>query len=108
MRVLLDNCVPWRLGRELPGHKVSSLIKLGWTELTDGDVLDKMADDFDVLVTMDKNLRFQQNMQERSVTVLILRSPTNNLATLRLIVPALLKALDNLVPGVAREIRVDD
>ena len=43
MRVLLDNCVPWRLAESIPGHAVASVIDLGWADLTNGRLLDAMA-----------------------------------------------------------------
>ena len=66
MRVLLDNCVPRRLGDYLAGHETSSVIKLGWADFDDGKLLDIMAGRFDALVTMDKGIRFQQQLKHRN------------------------------------------
>src|SRR5262245_65507407 len=48
VRVLLDNCVPWRLADSIHGHDVASVIDLGWAGLTNGPPLDAMAGQFDV------------------------------------------------------------
>jgi len=56
VRVLLDNCVPWRLAESIHGHDVASVIDLGWANLTNGRLLDVMAGEFDVLVTVDKSM----------------------------------------------------
>ena len=56
MRILLDNCVPWRFGGKLYGHDVSAVVKIGWGDLDDGPLLDAMDGHNDVLVTMDNGL----------------------------------------------------
>jgi hypothetical protein len=66
VRVLLDNCVPWRLAKSITGHDVTSVIDLGWADLTNGRLLDAMVGQFDVLVTVDKGMRFQQRVDDPS------------------------------------------
>jgi hypothetical protein len=66
VRVLLDNCVPWRFAESIHDHEVAGVIDLGWAELTNGRLLDAMARQFDVLVTVDKGIRFSNG----STTVL--------------------------------------
>ena len=64
MRVLLDHCLDWRLRRSLPGHITKSVGKLGWGRLKDRPLLARAAAQFDVLVTSDKNLPFQQDLNK--------------------------------------------
>jgi hypothetical protein len=104
VRVLLDNCVPWRLAESIHGHEVASVIGLGWAELTNGRLLDAMAGQFDVLVTVDKGIRFQQSLNDRPVALVLLRARSNRLADLLPLVPALLQVLDEVKPGEVREI----
>jgi len=104
LRVLIDNCVPWRLGDAIVGHAVSSVVKLGWADLDDGRLLDAMVGHFDVLVTTDKSIPFQQRLSERPLALMILRAKSNTLRDLLPLVPALLEVLKAIRPGEVREI----
>lgn len=101
MKVLLDECVDWRLSRDLPAHEVRSARQMGWSTIKNGELLALAARDFDVFVTVDRNLSFQQNLTTRSIAVLVLRAKTNRLSDLRPLLPALLAAIDEAVPGRA-------
>lgn len=105
MRVLLDNCVPWRLGEACRGHEVESVIDLAWDTLENGSLLDAMTGRFDVLVTVDRSMPFQQRLSGRPFAVIVLRARTNRLADLLPLVPALLRAFDEVKPGEVREIK---
>ena len=104
MRVLLDGCVPRRLAAELPGHEVRTAPEMGWADLDDGPLLDAMAGRFDVLVTVDKSLPKQQNLEQRPLAVVVLRAKTNRLADLRPLAPALRTAIPKMRPGQSREL----
>jgi predicted nuclease of predicted toxin-antitoxin system len=104
MRILLDACVPRRLGNELPGHEVRTVPEMGWADLDDGPLLDAMAGLFDALVTVDKNLPKQQRVQNRLFGIVVLRAKTNRLADLLPLVAALRAALEELRPGEVREL----
>lgn len=73
MRVLLDNCVDPRFAQLLPRHEVSHCLDLGWDKLSNGELL-KAAEDheFEVLLTVDSNMRFQQNLAGRSISLVTL------------------------------------
>ncbi len=105
MRILLDNCVPWRLGAALTGHEVSSVVHLGWAALSDGELLDAMGDRFDLLVTVDKNLQFQQDLRQRPFAIAVLRATSNRIHDLLPLVPKLLSALPAINPGQVPEIQ---
>jgi hypothetical protein len=75
-----------------------------WAEFKNGRLLDAMAGQFDVLVTVDKGIRFQQRLDSRPVAVVLLRAPSNRLADLLPLIPALLEALYHVKPGALREI----
>lgn len=62
MRILLDEAVPRRFGRDLPGHETSTVQGLGWAGKKNGEILHLASGDFDVLVTVDKKMRFEQNL----------------------------------------------
>ena len=99
MRILLDNCVPWRLGAALTGHEVSSVVQLGWAALSGGELLDAMGSRFDLLVTVDKNLQFQQDLRRRPFAIAVLRAKSNRICDLLPLVPKLLAALPAVIPG---------
>jgi predicted nuclease of predicted toxin-antitoxin system len=104
MRVLLDECVDWRLSRDLTGHHVMTARQMGWTAIENGELLALAAQEFDVFVTVDRNLAFQQNLTGLKIAVLVLRAATNRLADLRRLVPRLLDAIASADPGEARMI----
>jgi predicted nuclease of predicted toxin-antitoxin system len=72
MKILFDQRTPAPLRHALPGHAVSTAYELGWASLTNGDLLDAAERSFDVLVTTDQSLPYQQNLTGRRLVVLIL------------------------------------
>ena len=62
MRVFLDECVDRRLSREIVSHEVRTAAQMGWTSIKNGELLALAAQEFDVFVTVDRNLSFQQNL----------------------------------------------
>jgi predicted nuclease of predicted toxin-antitoxin system len=107
MRLLLDECVPVRLVRALPSHQVSTVVQEGWSGVKNGKLLALAATRFDVLVTVDKNLQYQQNTSALPVAVLVLDAVSNELSSLLALVPALEAALINLKPNRYILLRAD-
>ena len=105
MRILLDACVPRGLRRSLAGHDVSTAREMGWNRLPDDLLLGNVSYTFDVLVTVDKSMPFQQRLSSRPFGVVLLRARTNRLADLLPLVPALLRALGEIKPGEVREVK---
>ena len=99
MKVLLDECVDWRLSRNLAGHEVKSARQMGWDAIENGELLRLVSGQFDVFVTVDRNLSFQQNLTGLPVAVIVLQARTNRLADLRPLVPSLLTAIEIAQPG---------
>jgi hypothetical protein len=93
VRIPLDECVGWRLSRDLVGHDVRTARQMGWTTIKNGELLALAAQSFDVFVTVDRNLSFQQNMAGLRIAVMVLRAKNNRLADLRPLAPDLLAAL---------------
>jgi hypothetical protein len=107
VRVLLDECVDWRLSRDIVGHDVKTARQMGWTTIKNGELLTLAAAHFDVFVTVDRNLSFQQNLDTFSIAVMVLQAKTNRLADLRPLVPSLLAAIESAVTGAPNFIGVD-
>lgn len=74
MKLLLDECVTRRLKRDLIGHDAKTVAEAGFRGLKNGDLLRAAASDFDVLITVDRNLPFQQNIDAFQIAVVILIS----------------------------------
>jgi predicted nuclease of predicted toxin-antitoxin system len=89
MRVLLDECVDWRLLRDLTDHDTKTVKQLGWEKIKNGALLRAAADQFDVLVTVDKD------MPSQHVAVVVLRGRSTRLADLRKLLPTLRGALES-------------
>jgi hypothetical protein len=100
MKVFLDGCVDWRLSRELVDHEVRAARDLGWTSIRNGELLALASQEFDVFVTVDRNLSFQQNVTALTIAVIVLHAPTNRLADLKPLVPLLLAAIVSSPRGV--------
>ena len=93
MKVLLDECVGRRLSREISGHDVRTARQMGWTTIRNGALLALAEQEFDVFVTVDRNLAFQQHLPAFAIAVIVLRARSNRLADLLPLVPELLTTL---------------
>jgi predicted nuclease of predicted toxin-antitoxin system len=97
MRVLIDECLNWRLGRGLSGHYFSSVSKMGWSGISNGQLLVLAEQNgFDVLLTGDRNLRFQQNATQLRIAVVVLEAPGTQLHQTLPLMPQVLAALPTL------------
>ena len=93
MRVLLDGNVPSKLAKLLSGHDARTIHQEGWSNLSNGALLDAASNKYAVFVTLDQNLSYQQNLRDRPLAVIVLRARSNRLEHVELLVPALLKAI---------------
>jgi len=101
MNLLLDECVDERLAAEIPGHEVKTVPQMGWANFNNGHLLGLAQQNFDVFITVDRNLPFQQNLPKFDIAIVVLRAPTNRLADLKLLVPFLLTHLPTAPTGQA-------
>ena len=101
MRILLDECVSARLRRELIGHDVQTVAYAGWSSAKNGALLQLVANSgqFDVFLTLDKNLPQQQQLGTLPFAVVVLRAISNDIDDLRPLVPELLRRLPQFLPG---------
>ena len=72
MRILFDHGTPAPLRHALLDHEISTAYEMGWAELNNGDLLGAAENQFEVLITTDQNLRYQQNLEGRRLAVLVL------------------------------------
>ena len=73
MRILFDHSTPAPLRRHLPGHEVKEAFELGWERLSNGELLNAAEKDgFEILITADKNIRYQQNLTGRKIALIVI------------------------------------
>lgn len=82
MRLLLDESVPASLRRHLRGHEVRTVVELGWQGVRNGHLLILAAAEFDALITVDKNMPYQQNAAALPLPVFVLSARSNELKAL--------------------------
>ncbi|HUP21152.1 MAG TPA: DUF5615 family PIN-like protein [Gemmatimonadota bacterium] len=99
MKVLVDECVDWRFSREIVGHEVKTAHQMGWSTIKNGELLALAAKEFDVFVTVDRNLSFQQNLPVFAIAVIVLRASSNRLSDLKPLVPQLLTSIPTAKAG---------
>ena len=83
MRILLDECVNPRLRLAFPGDAVRTVAEMGWRALTNGRLMETAAPDFDVFVTLDQNLKFQNPVARYALGIVVLISQLNHLTAYR-------------------------
>ena len=99
MRVLLDECLPRKLKREQSGHEVRTVPEAGWSGKKNGELLRLAEQEFDVFVTVDQNLRYQQNLLTVQLAIILLVAQDSRLQTLRPLMGEVQEALSRLKTG---------
>lgn len=105
MRVLLDECVPRKLRRELPGHDVRTVAEMGWAGTRNGILLERAAAEFDVFLTVDQGIEFQQHLAGINLAVIVIAALSNNVDDLRPLMPRVLAAISSTSPGRSALVR---
>jgi len=105
MRVLLDECVPRALRNDIPGHAVRTVAEVGWAGVENGELLRLAATAFDVLITVDRNLEYQQSFKGISLAVIVIHASSNDIIALRPLMPAVLDLIPQAKPGVLTHVR---
>lgn len=94
MKLLLDENLPRRLKQDFSGHEIFTVVEMGWSGITNGELLKLMLESrFEALLTFDKNLQHQQNFKKYSITVFVLSAPNNTYDLTRQLVPKILEHL---------------
>jgi hypothetical protein len=103
-RVLLDENLPRGLAGELSSYAVSTVHDQGWKGIANGDLLKRAAQQFDVLVTADQNLQYQQNLEAAELGVVVLVARSTRLQDLKPLVPVLVEAIAVVRAGELRRV----
>lgn len=99
MKLLLDECVVYDLKRDLIGHEVATVVEAGFSGLKNGALLRAAAGLYDVLITVDRNLQYQQNIKSLDIAVMILVAGGIKTQHLRPLVPKLMETLKTIQSG---------
>jgi hypothetical protein len=106
MLILLDECIDRRFAKEIQGHVVKTVPEMGWANFKNGHLLRIAQQEFDVFITIDRHLPYQQNISRLSIAVIVLQAKTNRLADLQPLVPLLQEMLPTAPIGTATYIRL--
>lgn len=99
VKILLDHCLNWRLKRLLLGHVVKSTLEMGWDTFRNGHLLTLAEAEFDVFLTVDKGIEYQQNLVGRTIAVITMRGKNNKIETHAPLMPRVLALLPTIQPG---------
>ena len=99
---MLDECIPRKLKKTIHGHFVSTILEMGWTGKKNGELLRLAASKFDVFITIDQNIRFQQNLERALIPIILLRVKDNNFETFIPLLPKIHQALNQLPSKLIR------
>lgn len=106
MKVLLDECVDRRLAKHIEGFSVRTVADMGWTGIKNGELLNLAQTAFDVFITVDRNLSFQQHLPKFTIAVILVVSPSNRLADLMTLVADICRALPAAPKGAVTKVGV--
>jgi len=108
VRVLLDECTPRKLRADLPGHVVRTVGEMGWGGTKNGALLLQAAGEFNVLLTVDSNMEFQQNTGLLPIAIVVLVAPKNDIEFLRPLMPQVCELLPTIEPGRLYHVRASE
>ncbi len=95
----MDECLNWRICRALEGHYCVSVQKMDWAGLKNGALLEKAEKEFDVFITADRNLTFQQEASRFNIAVVVLHTASTQLHQTLLLMPKVAALLPSLRSG---------
>lgn len=104
MKILLDECIDRRLAREFSNYshlKIETVRSMGWTGIKNGQLLNLVAANFDVFITVDQGMQYEQNLGQFDLIILVLKTFSNRLVDLREFVPQIVETIENAETGKA-------
>jgi predicted nuclease of predicted toxin-antitoxin system len=105
VKILLDHCLPKRLKQLFPTHEVKTAREKGWADYKNGKLLAAAGTEFDVFLTIDKNIKHQQNLDALPVSIIVIIAINNRFETLAPCIPEVEKILLNLKPKTLVEVK---
>jgi predicted nuclease of predicted toxin-antitoxin system len=104
MKILLDECVPWPIHRLLANHSCTSVQAQGWSGIRNGDLLQRAETEFDLFITSDQNIRYQQSLAGRRIAILELS--TNDLHRIQAAGSVIEEAISQMQPKEFKQLSV--
>lgn len=104
MKILLDECVPWPMHRLLSEHSVTSVQAQGWSGIRNSELLHRAEIDFDLFITSDQNIRYQQNLANQRIAILELS--TNDLRRIQIAAKSIEEMVDNIQAGQLERLEI--
>ena len=104
MRILFDECFPRALRSELSGHEVRTVAELGWSGVKNGELIRLAAPQFDVLLTVDRKLEYQQNFDALDIAVIVVVTASNDIAVIRPLMPDVRNKIATAERGVVTRV----
>ena len=104
MRILLDECVPWPMHKLLSGHSCSTVQAKGWGGIKNGDLLQRAEGEFELFITSDQNIRYQQNLTGRRIAILELS--TNDIGRIQAASDLIDEALATIRPDEFKQLNI--
>jgi predicted nuclease of predicted toxin-antitoxin system len=101
MKILLDECIDRKLAKDFAGYEVKTVPQMGWAGVKNGQLLALAETEFDIFITVDRNLSFQQNLPQFDIAIIVLQASSNRLAELKPLVPKVLAILATAAKGQA-------
>jgi len=102
MKIIIDECVPHIVKKRLPEREIKTVQEMGWAGVKNGELLKLVEAEFDVFITSDKNLRYQQNLKDRAIAVLLL--PSNQVPVIESLLSQIDETLEKIKPNDFLEI----
>jgi hypothetical protein len=102
MKVIIDECVPHIVKRRLAERQIKTVQEMGWAGIKNGQLLKLVEKNFEVFITSDKNLKYQQNLVDRNLAIILL--PSNQIPIIENLLSQIDDALENIHPGSYVEI----
>jgi predicted nuclease of predicted toxin-antitoxin system len=104
MKILLDECVPWPMHRLLAGHDCTTAQRRGWGGIKNGELIRLAEGEFELFITADQNLRYQQNLAGRRLPILQLS--TNDLRRIQAAAVQIQKAVAGIQSGEFQQLEI--
>ena len=97
MRILLDECIPRKLKQHFSGLEIKTVSEMGWSSIKNGKLLTLAVENrFDIFLTIDKNLRYQQNMDKYPISIVVMDVLRSKISLMQLLIPQLMAMVDKI------------
>ncbi len=104
MKLLIDENLPRKIKNFLPEYEINTVQEMGWAGIKNGELLKLASEQFDVFITLDQNLQYQQNLRETTIAICVLKARSNRLIDIEPLIPNLKQSLITIRRGEILEV----